>query len=709
MIRKYLNILFSPAALVLLVLAMSVLLLSCPLGFDPPANQDGGSITINLPGISASAASEDESGGGDPQARAVGGDPLGFYRWVLTGPGPSRSGEATQTISIANLVAGSWHIEITAFKDGEPYGKGSLNFTIEAGKATRESIVMNKIITGVTVDPPTKSVIKGQAQQFTVVVKVNEIVDPAQTVTWSILGALDPGTTINASGLLTVALGETAASLIIRAISTVDTAMSGFAVVLPVEANEAKSITAFRITSPVSATGIINEVAKTITLNVPNGTPVTSMAVSITHTGASVSPVSGATVNFAAPQTFTVTALDTTTQVYTVTVEARIPVYYVFAGGNDSNNGLSSAAPLARVFKALQLIRAVYIAGPSSWPMDGPNLAPAQIVIKGNLTIDTGTTNGMIVVSGAGYPPIELKGFGSGADAGVIDATGKNKRVLYIADGNKVILGENLTLTGGNPNTSGGGVFVDGAGFVMTGGTISYNNAPGGANGAAGVYVYGSSGSFTMSGGEIWGNTSLGAGGGVQIFNSAGFVMSGGKIRNNSAHSYGGGVAVHGHAAFTMSGGEILGNAVTNLGGSGGGVGVSNNGTFTMSGGVISGNTAIAGVNSSGGGVFVDHPAAFTMNGGEISDNSTTGYGGGVHVGGSSGSYNGTFKKEPLSGSFSGTIYGNDAGAGLENTAGDDTKGHAVYVNGGPKKRTTTAGTTVSLDSTKTAAAGGWE
>jgi hypothetical protein len=66
-----------------------------------------------------------------------------------------------------------------------------------------------------------------------------------------------------------------------------------------------------------------------------------------------------------------------------------------------------------------------------------------------------------------------------------------------------------------------------------------------------------------------------------------------------------------------------------------------------------------------------------------------------------------------------GTIYGSDAGDTLKNTAGDDSSGHAVYVEafggslGTPssptKRRNTTAGEGVALNPRLTGAAGGWE
>jgi hypothetical protein len=86
------------------------------------------------------------------------------------------------------------------------------------------------------------------------------------------------------------------------------------------------------------------------------------------------------------------------------------------------------------------------------------------------------------------------------------------------------------------------------------------------------------------------------------------------------------------------------------------------------------------------------------MSGGTISGN-TSSYGGGVYVDSS-----GTFTKQS-----GGTIYGSSASDTLKNTATSDSYGHAVYVSSGSKKRNSTAGTSVTLDSTKTGSAGGWE
>jgi hypothetical protein len=208
-------------------------------------------------------------------------------------------------------------------------------------------------------------------------------------------------------------------------------------------------------------------------------------------------------------------------------------------------------------------------------------------------------------------------------------------------------------------------------------------------------------GDFFMYDGTITGNGSSG----VYIQGTAMFEMSGGTITENNATFHGGGVDVEG-GSFTMSASaEISGN----LARSGGGVYVAF-GNFTMRGGEISGNTSTGiGSLNGGGGVRVSTSGTFTMEGGTISGNETTGEGGGgVYV------RSGTFKKKNIDTGESGTIYGdidNIHNTGdSENTATTTSGyGHAVYVNSGSLTRDTTAGPTVTLDSTTAGILGGWE
>ncbi|MDD3148875.1 MAG: DUF5018 domain-containing protein, partial [Candidatus Riflebacteria bacterium] len=102
-------------------------------------------------------------------------------------------------------------------------------------------------------------------------------------------------------------------------VTAADSSTQAYTVTVTVAPNTAKAITAFNFASP-AATGIINETAKTVALTVPYGTDVTALVPTITHTGASVSPASGIAQDFTSPVTYTVTAADSTTQAYTVTV-----------------------------------------------------------------------------------------------------------------------------------------------------------------------------------------------------------------------------------------------------------------------------------------------------------------------------------------------------------------------------------------------------
>lgn len=140
-----------------------------------------------------------------------------------------------------------------------------------------------------------------------------------------------------------------------------------------------------------------------------------------------------------------------------------------------------------------------------------------------------------------------------------------------------------LTLAGGTIRgftaTDGGGVYVSGGSFEMSGGTISACNA---ANAGGGVYV--SSGSFEMSGGSIE-NCTAHEGAGVKVLASSGkasFSMSGsGEIKNCNQD----GVsiaAIGGTSEFSMSGGTIEDNS---------GFGVwGDNGSAVMSGGSVKGS-----------------------------------------------------------------------------------------------------------------------
>jgi predicted outer membrane repeat protein len=272
-----------------------------------------------------------------------------------------------------------------------------------------------------------------------------------------------------------------------------------------------------------------------------------------------------------------------------------------------------------------------------------------------------------------------------------------NGSLFTIESGVTLILDNRVTLSGHSNNNAplvrvnSGGMLIMKAGAKISGNT---------AANVGGVYVA-TGGSFLMEGGEVSGNTasgwsSTGGGGGMRVASGGDFLMEGGKISGNTARNTGGGIYVDGR--FTMKGGEISGNTSS----SGGGVFVER-GNFTMEGGRIFGNTAnTTSTSSGGGGVYVSN-AIFTMSGGEIFFNIAPS-GGGVFVTGSAG-----IIKEG-----GGTVFGYAMGDSNRNTAttgiSGNNRGHAVFVNSSPnKRRETTAGPGLNLDSNISGAAGGWE
>ena len=183
---------------------------------------------------------------------------------------------------------------------------------------------------------------------------------------------------------------------------------------------------------------------------------------------------------------------------------------------------------------------------------------------------------------------------GGGVIQGSGTVNGNGGAIWMSSDSNNA-----LTLTGGTIRgftaTDGGGVYVSGGSFEMSGGTISACNA---TNAGGGVYV--SSGSFKMSDGSIEDCTAH-EGAGVKVLASSGkasFSMSGsGEIKNCNQD----GVsiaAIGGTSEFSMSGGTIEDN-------SGFGVWV-DNGSAVMSGGSVKGSERYD--------IYIGSRAALTVN-----------------------------------------------------------------------------------------------
>ena len=181
----------------------------------------------------------------------------------------------------------------------------------------------------------------------------------------------------------------------------------------------------------------------------------------------------------------------------------------------------------------------------------------------------------------------------------------------FVMDGGKDKLSSNYVYTSSM-------ILVQGedATLNINDGTVLRNNRAGSYSGISynggAVYVTGG-GICNMNGGQITGNESSYAGGGITAARNAVLNMRSGVIENNvagphasgQARGSGGGVAILEGSSMTMSGGTIS----SNLAGDGGGIHVGGEApnldyginTLKMIGGQIKGNTA----ESAGGGIYV--------------------------------------------------------------------------------------------------------
>jgi hypothetical protein len=388
-------------------------------------------------------------------------------------------------------------------------------------------------------------------------------------------------------------------------------------------------------------------------ITVTQGTP--GQTITISLNGASEAPLTSGlpykpdSLKATNSIVITVTAPDgVTKKTYTV---AYIYYYdggewYVDEEDGDDNGFGNEEQPYATLKHLLKIdtdpnqgiVQRAYADTSSPWPgKAGGNPLAALIHISGTFT----GADAKVDVDGAVHPPILLTGWDD--KDGIIDVSNisGDRRPSTIWSGGTLILGDGVTLTGGNHSLGGGGVYaLQGSKFIMNGGSISGNTAPKGG----GVFVIEGS-SFTMNGGSISGGTiaATTTGGGVYVDTGCTFTMNDGTISGSKAKDYGGGVYVHSgtntsiSTGFTMNGGTISGNEVSGGASGGGGVYVLGDySSFTMNGGTIKENTVSGSGGINGGGVYITGGGSFTMSGGSISGNEAAGSssngGGGVYI-----------------------------------------------------------------------------
>ena len=346
--------------------------------------------------------------------------------------------------------------------------------------------------------------------------------------------------------------------------------------------------------------------------------------------------------------------------VYAVTRSGTLSTVYLNGkSGNDENAGNSANAAVKTFSKALELLAdngtiyisgTVTITGKETWSLGSgqkiqrySSFSDVLINVEsgGELTLKNITING-----GANNPS------SSNIATNSTYATGYSKGpILRVESGAtaKIESGAVLENNSNQPNSSnnklvesgyiGMGGAVNSAGtLIMTGGTIRNCEAQCGG----GVYVDG--GTFYMSGGVIDNNYARdivsyrnrmenyhkNAGGGVYVDHYASMYLSGGTISNNKSSREGGGISLgwlnrnNGSAIseyvtfFTMTGGTLTGNYAESTGG---GLNVTAGCEAIISAGYITSNTAkgneyqdsdyyvnagTAGKVYSGGGIYID-------------------------------------------------------------------------------------------------------
>ncbi|MFC4305189.1 beta strand repeat-containing protein, partial [Cohnella boryungensis] len=270
---------------------------------------------------------------------------------------------STQNYVVTVNVAANPAKAITAFSFAAPTVTGTVNeanhtISVNVPYGTNVTALTPTIVhTGASISPTSGSAqnftnpvtyrvtaADGSTQNYTVT--VNVAANPAKAITAFSFTTPSATGTVNEANhtiAITVPYGTNVASLtptithtgasilpgsgtarnftnpVTYTVTAADGSTQNYAVTVNVAANPAKAITAFSFTTP-AATGTVNEANHTIAVTVPYGTDVTSLTPTIAHTGASISPTSGAAQDFTNPVTYTVTAADGSTQNYTVTV-----------------------------------------------------------------------------------------------------------------------------------------------------------------------------------------------------------------------------------------------------------------------------------------------------------------------------------------------------------------------------------------------------
>ena len=237
-------------------------------------------------------------------------------------------------------------------------------------------------------------------------------------------------------------------------VTAADSTTKDYTVTVTAALNPAKDITGFTI---LGIDGTIG--ANTVALTVPYGTDLTDLTPTITITGASVNPISGVSHNFSTPQTYTVTAADSTTKDYTVTVTAALNPAKDITGftilGIDGTIGANTVALTVPYGTDLtDLTPTITITGASVNPVSGVshNFSTAQTYTV--TAADSTTKDYTVTVTAALNPAKDIIGF---TILGIDGTIGANTVALTVPYGTDLTdLTPTITITGASVNPASG-------------------------------------------------------------------------------------------------------------------------------------------------------------------------------------------------------------------------------------------------------------
>jgi predicted outer membrane repeat protein len=319
------------------------------------------------------------------------------------------------------------------------------------------------------------------------------------------------------------------------------------------------------------------------------------------------------------------------------TTAAGLPsAYYVWASGDDENDGINEKTPFRTLGRAMEATGAG---------------AVKTIIVIGELNEESESAarsgrsrDSVFYINGSGGSEVTIRGFDRRAE---LSARGSGKRVIRFEGGAKIRL-ENITVIGGRAENGGGGFIdgaaltlgdgavvrgnravIDGGGFILRSGTLTVSGTAEIRNNRAGDDgggVYASSGTFILSGNSRIENNLADCGGGLCIDSGSSLTLEDHPlVRGNKAagpQGTGGGLCVGVNSAIVMRGGSVIDNKARR------GAGLYNAwGAFTLENGTVIGNIA----RDRGGGIYAEQGRA-VLNAGTIGVN-RAGFGGGVYAG----------------------------------------------------------------------------